>query len=38
MKILRKHILLLHLVAFALLLGLAVELCEEIQTVKQAVY
>ena len=38
MKILRKHILLLHVVAFALLLGLAVELCEEIQTVKQAVY
>ena len=38
MKILRKHILLLHVVVFALLLGLAVELCEEIQTVKQAVY
>lgn len=38
MKFLRKHKLLMHVVVLVLLFGLVVEFCEEIQTVKQAVY
>ena len=39
MKFLRKYkILLMHIALIILLLGLMVEFCEEIQTVKQAVY
>lgn len=39
MKFLRKYkILLMHIALIILLLGLVVEFCEEIQTMKQAVY